>query len=286
MVSPAGPGDKKLSRLISDIYFPKLRRLKFLGLSPSDFSLFDKTLRSEEGCNIHILETNCNKHLEKRGLLASLDTLIWSWHDPQVKLEFDLLKSNPQLTGLSISWPQRPVHMMRIVSLLSRSFSRLRSLRLTWDDTFIPGDALRLIGTITSLEQICLAAGEAIGWRHRFQIDHGAIRHNLASLSNLRKIAFDRDTYDTSAGNLGDYYSTPRHSDFPETWERNHKDTVVTEAKKYMQIFPELEWLYIGQLPMQISRHAAESLIVLSERDESSALLNRLFGYAGKVFVD
>jgi hypothetical protein len=289
MFSPAGPEDKQLLRLIGDIYFPKLRRLKFFGLSPSDFSLFDKTLRSEEGCNIHILETNSNQQLEKRGLLTSLDTLIWSWYDPEAKLDFDFLKSNPQLIRLSIPSPQRRMHMMRIVSLLSRSFSRLRSLRLTWNDTFIPGDELRLIGTITSLEQICLSAGEVFGWRHSFQIDHGAIRHNLASLSNLRRIAFDRDTYDTSAENPGDYYNTPgrlHHPGFSELWERNHKDKVVTEAKKYMQIFPELEWLYIGQLPMKISRHAAESLIVLSERDESSALLDRLFGYAGKIFVD
>ena len=290
MVSPSGPKDEVLSSLISDTYFPKLRRLKFSGLSSSDFSLFDKTLKSEEGCKIHILEIDRDRYLTKYGLLASLDTLIWHWTDPQVKLEFDFLESNPQLTRLSSSWPQHPKNVMRVVSILSRSFSHLRSLRLTWDGTSIPRDALRLIGTITSLEQICLGAGITVGWRHSFLIDHGAIRHNLASLRNLRKIAFHRDTYD--AEDPDHYYEEPLthrmypiYDDFIANWERNHKDMIVAEAKKYMQIFPELKWLYIGQLPMQINRYATESLTVLSERDDSYTLLDEVYDNTEKFFV-
>jgi hypothetical protein len=286
MLSPTGPGDEVLSGQISDIYFPKLKRLKFCDLSSSDFSLFNKTLRSEGECNIQILEVDRNSYLEKYGTLASLDTLILDWYNPGGKLELDFLKSNPQLSRLSISWPQNPEGMMQIVSHLSQSFSHLRSLRLAWDGNFVPEDALQLVGTITSLEQICLSAGIEVDWKHAFLIDHSAVRRNLAPLSNLRKIAFCRDTYDTGTEDPERYYLTPLTLFTDDvsrlSWERNHMDKMVTEAKKYMRIFPELEWIYIGQLAMQIGTHA---LTVLPERDDSSTFLNRMFGYSEKFFA-
>lgn len=219
-----------------------------------------------------------------------MDTLTWHLFDSEVKPELGFLKSNPQLTRLSIFWPQHPTNMREVVSLLPRSFSRLRSLRLTWYGTFIPEDVLRLLGTITSLEQICLAAGQKFYWTPEFLIDHDAMRHNLAPLRNLRKIAFDRDSYDIGVENPESYYSVPNQlpvdDEFRLHWERNHRDMIVTEARKYMRVFPKLGWLYIGQLPMKIDANSAQGVVVLSERDEDITLLDRVFGYAGKFFVE
>lgn len=61
---------------------------------------------------------------------------------------------------------------------------------------------------------------------------------------------------------------------------------IVSEARKYMRVFPELEWLYIGQLPVKLGANSAESVTVLSERERTPPFLNQLFGYAGKYFVE
>lgn len=53
-----------------------------------------------------------------------------------------------------------------------------------------------------------------------------------------------------------------------------------------MRVFPELEWLYIGQLPVKLGANSAESVTVLSERERTPPFLNQLFGYAGKYFVE
>lgn len=194
---PGFEEDEMLSSQVRDIHFPKLRRLKLGGLLSSDLSLFDKTFRSENECNIHSWK-------------LTLVTVIWRiivrlphwtlssgiYSDTGAKIEFGFLKSNPQLTKLPIPWHLHPADITKVLSILSRLFPRLRSLRLTWKGTFIPEDALRLVGTITSLEQICLTAGRTGLWNCDFRIDHDAMRRNLAPLRNLRKIAFDRDTYD------------------------------------------------------------------------------------------
>lgn len=116
------------------------------------------------------------------------------------------------------------------------------------------------------------------------------MRHNLAPLRNLRKIAFDRDSYDIGVENPESYYSVPNQlpvdDEFRLHWERNHRDMIVTEARKYMRVFPKLGWLYIGQLPMKIDANSAQGVVVLSERDEDITLLDRVFGYAGKFFVE
>jgi hypothetical protein len=168
-----------------------------------------------------------------------------------------------------------------------------------WGDTVIPNSALEIIGSLKSLEQVSLSAGEQFGWRHSWLIDHNAMRRTLANLTGLRKMAFSRDSY-TYPGLAGveSYYEALIPAEMDEAlWESQHRDMILAEADKYVRILSKLEWLYFGQLPMQVTERDGESdrhsercgeekkAVILSiQRDSCYTLLKRIFGAGGSLF--
>jgi hypothetical protein len=215
-------------------------------------------------------------YFKNRGTIPSLESFVWTSHWLPSDHNLEFLRSNIQLSKLKISFAASPMLLEeQLLPLLSRSFSRLKSLSLVWDDTRISDSALELISSLQSLEQICLSAGAQFGWRHNWLIDHDAMRRHLVKLTGLRKIAFCRDSYDKSAlaeidsyyefqipmpeeGELSPAYSR-RGASLAEIWESQHQHRILVEADKYIRILPKLEWLYFGQLPMSVIKRHGES---------------------------
>jgi len=157
-------------------------------------------------------------------------------------------------------------------------FSHLRSLSIVWDTTSIADEALELISTLTSLEQIQLGAGwyENI-YRFHWLIDHEQLRANLGPLQSLKRISFIRDTYRTSfplpiSPPIDDieYYYTRKYPDLREyqdpqemrralfadnshedVFERQHKARMVDEASNYIKVFPQLEVTFPSSLTLR-----------------------------------
>ena len=103
--------------------------------------------------------------------------------------------------------------------LASGHFSNLRSLHLYWEGpgsndittahvAHIFEESLPLIETITTLEQLCIGAGNRFGWRKQWLVNHEAIRTHFQHLAGLRKLALRRDTYtpQTPGFDPEDYY--------------------------------------------------------------------------------
>ncbi|KAI0837292.1 hypothetical protein F5Y06DRAFT_271271 [Hypoxylon sp. FL0890] len=97
-----------------------------------------------------------------------------------------------------------------IIPLLSKGgFTNLKSLSLGFGicvaeeeeimngTVSIPESPLRVIGRITSLEQLHLSAGCGRE-THQWLIDHDKLRETLHGLKRLRKLAFSADTYQSS----------------------------------------------------------------------------------------
>lgn len=237
-----------------------------------------------------------------RGNIRTLETLVCEGVlSEAVSTEF--LEANKQISTLSFPIPiSSNLINETLLPLISSSFTALRSLCLTWDEEtkILKKSILEMICKLKGLEQIHLSAGHQWGWRHDWKIDHALLREHLRELPNLKKIAFSRDSYECPTHGIEYYYEfkipparlieNPPESldrDPPDTqalWEYAHEQMVVREAKRYVEVLPKLEWIYFGQIPMEViycqgpSGRYGKFVRLLSERDDCWTLLRRMFG--------
>ncbi|EMT67915.1 hypothetical protein FOC4_g10012311 [Fusarium odoratissimum] len=164
-------------------------------------------------------------------------------------------------------------------TLSSLDFGNLRSLYLAWGEAQIPGESLRIIGQLISLEQLSLSAGKSYGLQHHWLVDHDKLRHHLSLLQGLTKLALVCDTYPVPIPGLpsGFYYElripgpearedaqarpeldvdedTGEWVDMMQIWERVHRNRMLDQAEKYAAVFPRLEWMFCGQRPMGFTK--------------------------------
>ncbi len=278
--------------------FPRLRTLK-IGhiLFKTDFILEAllnaplMTLMIRNPGNPLIVQ--CTRAREN---IRTLETLVY---EGLISADsFDFLKANQHISSLSFALPN-PAYLIegKLLPLLSSSFTALRSLRLTWNEeiTIMSTLVLQMISILKSLEQICLSAGHQFGWRHSWAIDHELMRKYLSLLPELKRIVFSRDSYEGSERGIEFYYedrilSQPLLEAYPEwedtheaLWELSHRQMVLDEANLYVSMIPKLEWMFLGQLPVEIRRQQnmdedVASFQIMSERDDCWTLLRRMFG--------
>ncbi|KAF6836282.1 hypothetical protein CPLU01_03780 [Colletotrichum plurivorum] len=124
--------------------------------------------------------------------------------------------------------------------------------------------ALAAIGSLDSLEQLCLTAG------------------SLKGLKRLKRLAISRDTYPVPL-NLEEpeYYYEIKLADpedhklakkrnwmnelepiedpdsetvyeIDQIWEYAHRYRMFKQAEKYAEVIPTLEWVYCGEWPMKL----------------------------------
>jgi hypothetical protein len=278
--------------------FPHLRELRLGNIKFADSLTLDALL---EGNLVSLMadtdQTDIHRHcFQNRGTIRSLETFIWETFHIPANHRLTFLRANSQLSKLSVPYPAPPVLLdTQLLPLLSSNFKNLRSLCLVWEGVEIPDSALNIISTLETLEQIHLSAGEQLGWRHDWLINHESMRSFLRPLPYLRKLAFSRDSYDSGVvGSLVSHYYEEASFDvgtvdFEEgetrhaIWERVHRKRILDEATKYADSLPKLEWLYFGQIPMSVKRidglEGKRYAVPLStERDSCWTLLREMFG--------
>jgi hypothetical protein len=239
-----------------------------------------------------------------RGNIRTLEALVCEGvMSEAVSLKF--LEANNQISTLSFPIPISSTLINdTLLPLISSSFTALRSLCLTWDEEtkILKESVLHMIGKLKGLEQIHLSAGHQWGWRHDWKIDHKLMREYLTKLPNLKKMAFSRDSYEGSFRGIEYYYEDKfslsdevvrrhpewrdreNHTDPEDYWEIGHREMVVLEAKYYLSVMPKLQWLYFGQIPMEVRNHKGPDgkqvkiIELMSERDDCWTLLRRMFG--------
>jgi hypothetical protein len=180
---------------------------------------------------------------------------------------------------------------------------------LAWEESSITESALELVGTLASLEQLHLSAGDIYSWTRTWLINHEHLRTILKPLQRLKRVAFARDTYlspfplpiSEANNNVTRYYESQlpdlREFDNPqealttlfvdgahmEVFERQHKQRMLHEAAAYVKVFPDLDWIYFGQVFMSIQQTEPKTVLtMLSARwpdEECSAYLDRVFSW-------
>ena len=289
--------------------FAHLRDLKLGRLKVSDSTL-GLLLHSEPQIRLQVLDVDTDsdpvraQFFKSRGTINSLETFVWYALRVPGDHTLSFLRSNPQLSKFSIPFSQSSDLLeTRLLPILSKSFQKLTSLALSWQDVSISNSALEHIGTLQSLQQLCLSAGEQFGWKHEWVIEHRTMRKYLGKLQGLRRIAFERDTYRIGRVNAEHYYEIRA----PETlgdaedgedgedagdedpdqrmdrlWEQQHRKRILSEADEYVRLLPELQWLYFGQIPMSVADSGGprgrKAVALSGERDSCRTLLRRMFG--------
>ena len=164
-----------------------------------------------------------------------------------------------------------------------------------------------MIGSLTSLEQLYLKAKMHSRWRYDWLIDHEVMRKHLGRLPGLKRIAFGRDSYnfyDIDRSVAWKHYEykvvfggdrrmlvehlvatgRPIRTDDDvlkgriEIWDQTHHDQMTSEARRYMDAVKKLEWIYVGQLPIQCYRDSTDSVCPAVEREDCRELLRKMFG--------
>ncbi|CAH0051358.1 unnamed protein product [Clonostachys solani] len=207
-----------------------------------------------------------------------------------------------------------------IIPVLAQGgFEYLTSLSLQWGGAGIDQTAtgvvhvaetsLAVLGQITSLQKLKLAAGVTSGWQCQWLVDHESLAKLLRPLQNLQLLAFYRDTYSTlgdSDPDVEDYYmrrtltETGRSiaSDRPELdvgsdqgtgpagmiWERAHRNRMLKYAEGYASVLQTLETIVCGQLPIAIkcdpqeSKGIRKAVPLTKDRDVCYTYLQTTFG--------
>ncbi|MCJ1470690.1 hypothetical protein MMC07_009337 [Pseudocyphellaria aurata] len=280
--------------------FIRLRNLTLRNDNHRDYSMLDAFLHNESkrlGVRTHVGPEYAN-FFHTPGSIPSLRAFKFISGLTVQSLRF--LRANTHLTTLSFDQPTRSVLLeSQLLPLLINSFSRLTSLRLFWEEAVIPESALEMIGSLRSLQQIHMTAGSS----HfhivniNFHINHKAMRCHLPNLKALKKLAFGQDIYSNGvAGSpLRSYYQdmfmTQRDPADPEerrkVWEQRHLTRMLAEAREYGLLMPQLEWLFLGQLPVgfkdvpstdEQARTVRVPVALATKRDPMGAVLADIFG--------
>ena len=314
----------------SDIpHFPRLRYLRYSSLSVRD-SPYLRALASD---NLQALQLGINsssfiaQFFRARGLIPSLNTLVWYTYYPEELHLLDFLRENTHISKLDFPNPQQDIFLeTQLLPLLASSFTRLTSLSLGWGDTHISPSALRVISTIHSLQQIHLHLWLDEGSMHDWLDRHRSLQSFLCRLTRLRKLAFGGSFCDYTTPSVSSASGSAVEDIDPAEWDEEidseqwdeeidpakldedisstdededededdsedpHQLQILSLANEYVAILPELEWLYMGELQIDVVkssnlRHRAARVLTKAGRTpyhtavERWTLMRELFGW-------
>ena len=130
---------------------------------------------------------------------------------------------------------------------------------------------------------------------YKWLINHETMRSALRPLWRLQKLSFRRDTYMdrlSESENANDYYTARRVSETKmssplpdpsnpsQLFEIRHRNMILTEAQKYVDVFLSLKWMYFGQLPMGVAVNSFGWRVpqtLFHQRDDCITALDRIF---------
>ncbi|KAH8114245.1 hypothetical protein DFH11DRAFT_1596745 [Phellopilus nigrolimitatus] len=263
-----------------------------------------------------------SQYLKQLGYMPNLTKLIFNGCPSDANCGF--IAVNPQLENLAFKYSMHASiledQLLPVIS--APQFSSLKALYLVFGSESISIKALSAISLISSLEMLWLSAGEQSGWRHNWFIDHEELQEELKGLQRLRSLAFSRDSYqcegwrdsrdEISLGyyvvrlfppgdDLEDYLALeddnylnslpPLDTEFETqqrrrnyAWEIWHEANMRNLAEEYVELFPRLSFVFLGQYPYSVvieelpTSQRREVVKFSEERDSCLTMLQRKWG--------
>lgn len=298
-------------------HFPRLRRLA-LAWDSDPFQLDDNSLlplflsdhpprpSPLRHLEIDFLSRDCITTQRK---ILNLTSLVVIFPTPE---DIQTIRANSQLESLVLLNVLDPdVLNEQLLPYISTAHIHLTTLSLGWLGKSIEEKALRAIGSIVSLKQLWLTAGGYTDLVHDWLVDHVQMRRTLRDLIFLEDLAFSRDSYTTNTRGeaAGRYYSNnyftlgtnvqslldEERRTFPPTdfifesslreaaWEKWHRNRMSDEVRQYLETFPRLSFVYIGQWPLEIPKRGVHGAMPTPlsgsrQRDFRCSSLRRKWG--------
>ena len=188
-------------------FFPCLRRFRFrcLEIAPETLSwIFWASIGELElGEMTDQYGVSIQGPLDECGRFFDLDTLVvHRVTNTTARSMCAFIERHIFLEKVSIgTCPWAILEEKIIPALCSQKFTRLTTLSLFWQAprletqvSRINKDSLAAIGTITSLQQLCLGVGEATHLTSKWLIDHHVLRRRFKGLTALKRLVFSGDT--------------------------------------------------------------------------------------------
>lgn len=226
----------------------RLQFIKLAGTRLLEELVHDELIALEADTN---RSSDCSSFFANRGTVRALETFVWTAPQLEQSPTLFYLEANKHIPRLRLEYAAKTVFLEeRILPLLTHRFSNLTSLSLTWENKDIPQTSLEYIGRMTSLEQLCLSAGEQYGWRHDWYVKHDIMREYVCQIESLKKLVFGGDTYSCFGFTVGynRYYMDKwqRYTDISredwteEMFEVERRERMVGEATEYTRTFLQL----------------------------------------------
>ena len=288
--------------------FPCLRNLHLQLLEEADASLIDAFFPAKL-VNLRIIggTSLLDKAISSCGQIPSLEALSIRHHTPS------FLQANPQLLKVDFDRAElSPISLETQILPSLSNLSNLTSLRISWPKlcSQLPEKGLQLIGSLRNLTQLCISCGRVDGWRRNWEVDHSAIRQNLSPLRVLQRLALCGDTYSPGSRptDLSRYYvdtfAVVEDLGYPpgmplgnvplsvrtlmldcqigkSYWEKAHRKKVISEGMAYIDVFPRLEWIYLGERAMCIEevdgQIKSRCIVSIDEMADSGSYLSCMF---------
>ncbi len=275
--------------------FPSLRHLRLADLKFDDVFWLQELVHDK--INSIDIDTECSpacsEFFDRRGQIPALKVLVWNSFNLPESQSLAFLEANPQISKLNIPKAASATLLEdRMLPLLVQSFSYLTSLSLVWGSPNIPCQAMDYISQITTLEQLYLSAGFQGSLCPDWLIDHQVMQEYLRNLHSLKKLAFSRDSYSNRFSVDYEWYVTGCRpvgavldENEKETFKVEYRELILQEANGYVEKMPQLEWIYLGQIPMAVElclergRKIARPLA--DKRNSCRTLLQEIFGWKG-----
>ena len=199
----------------------------------------------------------------------------------------------------------------QLLPLLSSAATSLTSLHLVSDASSFPEGTLRLLGSISTLKRLWISAGTQGfrgNWEvdHALICDTLAPLRDLRTLAFSHEAYVTEPAPHPLASRFCDYYTAKVFPDkldlraylTPEekivydqcmcgkwnllvsqqlwhlrnnAWERWHAERMGRVGKAYKQVFPQLEWCFVGQIPVD----TVDGVVVPGEREQCLFSLRR-----------
>lgn len=259
--------------------FQSLRHLRLRALRFADTGLLQKLVH-DNLVSLDVSPSLNRDFFNSCGQILKLQLFVCDTPSTWIANSITFLQNNNHVSKLAISDPLRAfVIEAHILPLLGRSFSQLRSLSMIWDqeEYDISEHALDLISRISSLEQLHLSVGTPEGWVSEWDIDSEKMRHYLSRLPRLKKLAFTADEY------RPDGFEIDHETD--EGVDDDHRRRALDEADLYLEVMPQLEWLFIGQIPWAVEEDSdgVRELVEIPRLHIGDywTVLNEMFGWRG-----
>lgn len=225
-------------------------------LSIDDSTLLDATtLHTLLQSDLNFLKVNYEDPVSRQVLcevdrIPTLKTLLLGGCNLPPAASTHFIEINTQLVSFAAEASQPDAFLRRLIySLIDHD--NLRTLSLKWTESEIPDESLDELALLPQVEVLHLSAGSSSGYPHDWFVDHDKLNSHLGQLANLRRLLITRDTYQLPADEIDfgepDRYYDHRGPKHGEKWT-THVTQMLEHASAYVQTFPKLEFICVGQV--------------------------------------